>query len=156
MLDLFVGIPSIFMDHDPTSARRRKVYGQAGRYRPKEYGMEYRSLGNFWLASPKTVKLVFEMCDFVVDFVESKRWEQFWSFDEELYFSTTQIQKAYKCHGYDVKALRDALDKADREAAKRFMVLIKSNYPGDLWSKFCKSMGDKKYDFYKEWNIESV
>jgi hypothetical protein len=156
MLDLFVGIPSLFMDHDSTSARRRKVYGQAGRYRPKAYGMEYRSLGNFWLASPDLVKLIFEMCDFTVDFVEQKKWGQWWEFDEELYWddSNTQLQKAYKCHGYNVKDLRNALDKSDRDAAKRFMVLIKSNYPAKLWSKFCKAMGDKKYDFYKEWNIE--
>jgi hypothetical protein len=153
MLDLFVGIPSLFMDTDPTSPRRRIMYGQSGRYRPKSYGMEYRSLGNFWLASPTTVKLIFEMCDFAVKFVEDKRWETLWSFNEELYWTTTQLHKAYKCHGYDVKLLRNTLDKSDKETAKRFMSIIKSNYPAPLWSKFCKAM-HKKYDFYKEWDIE--
>lgn len=154
MLDLFVGVPSLFMDHDPTSGRRREVYGQAGRYRPKSYGMEYRSLGNFWLSSPELVKLIFEMCDFAVAFTEDERWKQFWSFDEEVYFNTIQLQKAYKCHGYDVKDLRNALDRCDKEAGKRFMPLIKSSYPGQLWGKFCKAMGNKNYDLYKEWGIE--
>lgn len=156
MLDLFVGVPSLFMDHDPTSGRRRQVYGQAGRYRPKNYGMEYRSLGNFWLSSPDLVKLIFEMCDFAVSFVEDKRWEQLWSFDEELYFNTIQLHKAYKCQGYDVKEMRNALDKCDLEKAKLLLPLIKSHYPKKLWAKVEKSFENKPYDFYKEWGIEQL
>jgi hypothetical protein len=48
MLDLFVGVPSLHLDFDSTSLRRRIIYGQSGRYRTKDYGLEYRSLGNFW------------------------------------------------------------------------------------------------------------
>lgn len=47
-LDLFLGIPSLLMDDD---ADRRKVYGTAGAYRDKPYGLEYRTLSSFWLAS---------------------------------------------------------------------------------------------------------
>lgn len=45
-LDLFIGLPSIF--HDKQEGRR-KFYGRAGLYRAKAYGLEYRSLSNFWL-----------------------------------------------------------------------------------------------------------
>jgi len=49
MLDYTLGIPSLIWDAD---ARRRELYGKAGAFRPKKYGMEYRTLSNKWL-SPK-------------------------------------------------------------------------------------------------------
>jgi len=45
-MDVLLGLPSLFMDND---SDRRKLYGQAGAYRPKSYGVEYRSLSNFWI-----------------------------------------------------------------------------------------------------------
>lgn len=45
MLDFTIALPSIrYDDH-----RRRELYGKAGAYRPKEYGVEYRTPGNFWI-----------------------------------------------------------------------------------------------------------
>ena len=49
-LDLFLGVPSVLMDND---VKRRELYGQAGAFRPKSYGLEYRVLSNFWTKSPK-------------------------------------------------------------------------------------------------------
>lgn len=57
LCDVFLGIPSLLMDSDN---KRRKVYGQAGKYRPKHYGVEYRSLSNFWIHSHDTCEWVFE------------------------------------------------------------------------------------------------
>lgn len=48
-LDFYLGLPSLIIDPDPT---RRELYGQAGSFRNKPYGMEYRVLSNFWLKSP--------------------------------------------------------------------------------------------------------
>ena len=36
--------------------KRREMYGQAGAYRPKSYGLEYRVLSNFWLQSDDYIK----------------------------------------------------------------------------------------------------
>lgn len=44
--DLFLGIPSVLMD---TDERRKELYGKAGAFRRKPYGVEYRTLSNFWL-----------------------------------------------------------------------------------------------------------
>lgn len=44
--DLYLGIPSVLMDED---TERRALYGQAGAFRFKSYGGEYRVLSNFWL-----------------------------------------------------------------------------------------------------------
>jgi hypothetical protein len=60
-LDLFVGIPSLFLDNNIFAAERRKMYGKAGSYREKPYGLEYRVLGPFWLRSPDTVRLIYDL-----------------------------------------------------------------------------------------------
>ena len=52
-MDFYLGLPSLLLDTHPDSAQRRALYGKAGCYRPKKYGMEYRTLSNFWLATKK-------------------------------------------------------------------------------------------------------
>jgi hypothetical protein len=42
-----------------TFIRRRSMYGAAGCYRPKEYGVEYRSPSSVWLETPPYAKTVF-------------------------------------------------------------------------------------------------
>jgi len=46
LADVFLGLPSVSLDQQGV---RRSLYGQAGRYRPTPYGIEYRSLSNFWI-----------------------------------------------------------------------------------------------------------
>ena len=47
-MDVLLGMPSLFMDDD---RKRRTLYGKAGSYRDKPYGVEYRALSNFWIKS---------------------------------------------------------------------------------------------------------
>jgi hypothetical protein len=68
-LDIFCGITSIFIDKDPTSAKRRQLYGGAGSHRPKTYGVEYRALGNWWVSSPLYTKLVYQLTSRALDIV---------------------------------------------------------------------------------------
>lgn len=44
--DVYLGLPSVSLDQQ---GLRRTLYGQAGRYRPTSYGIEYRTLSNFWI-----------------------------------------------------------------------------------------------------------
>lgn len=46
MMDIFLGVPSVLLDTDNI---RHTLYGKAGSYREKSYGVEYRTLSNFWL-----------------------------------------------------------------------------------------------------------
>lgn len=54
-LDWYLGGWSVRRDPDVT---RRKMYGKAGAYRPKPYGVEYRVLSNFWLKDKDSRKAV--------------------------------------------------------------------------------------------------
>jgi hypothetical protein len=54
-LDCYLAAPMAFLDMDP---RRRELYGKAGAFRPKPYGMEYRVLSNKWLSSAKVMRWV--------------------------------------------------------------------------------------------------
>jgi hypothetical protein len=55
-LDYYLGLPSLSWDKDN---RRRELYGKAGTFRPKSYGVEYRVLSNAWLAEDRTMEFVF-------------------------------------------------------------------------------------------------
>lgn len=55
-MDFFLGLPSLLFDDD---VRRRDMYGKAGAYRPKEYGVEYRTLSNAWLKSEELIRWVY-------------------------------------------------------------------------------------------------
>lgn len=55
-LDYFLGLLSLTWDKDNT---RRRLYGRAGAFRPKPYGMEYRVLSNAWMSSPSLMATVF-------------------------------------------------------------------------------------------------
>ncbi len=49
-LDFLWGIPSILLDDGEL---RKELYGKAGAYRVKPFGVEYRTLSNFWVFKPK-------------------------------------------------------------------------------------------------------
>lgn len=44
--DVYVSVPSVLEAEDRT---RRKLYGKAGAFRPKDYGIEHRVLDNYWI-----------------------------------------------------------------------------------------------------------
>lgn len=55
-LDYYLGVYSLLWDKDCT---RRKLYGKAGAFRPKTYGVEYRVLSNRWLQSDSLMRWVY-------------------------------------------------------------------------------------------------
>jgi len=67
LLDIIVGNTSVLLDRDPLVAFRRQVYGRAGEWRDKPYGVEYRTLTNFWLRSPELMGLIYGLCRICTD-----------------------------------------------------------------------------------------
>ncbi len=65
-LDLFLGVPSMQIDKD---TERRKLYGKAGAFRFKDYGVEYRVLSNFWISDINNIGWVFEQVNRAVEFL---------------------------------------------------------------------------------------
>ena len=149
MLDLFVGIPSVFLDKDPHQLFRRKIYGQAGSHRLPDHGLEYRCLGNFWLKSPLLVELVFDLAEFTLDFVDAGGHKNFWLSEESFDGDGDQSEL---CFGYDARLLRSAINTCDRSKAENFMHIVDCNLPKDLASRI-NLFKDSRHDFYDEWGI---
>lgn len=55
--DVLLGLPSVILD---TDTRRRERYGKAGAFRIKPYGVEYRTLSNFWLRDEALMRWVYD------------------------------------------------------------------------------------------------
>lgn len=55
-LDVYLGLPSLLWDPDH---HRRELYGKAGAFRPKGYGLEYRVLSNAWVVDKDLCGYVF-------------------------------------------------------------------------------------------------
>lgn len=58
-LDSLLGVASLPLENVEQGPVRRKLYGKAGAFRPKSYGMEYRVLSNFWLKDEETIRWVY-------------------------------------------------------------------------------------------------
>ena len=152
MLDLFVGIPSLFLDNTPESKARRTLYGKAGRFRDKPYGVEYRSLSNFWLKSPSLTDLIYDLCEFTVEFVGSDRMKDYWTFNKDKWFDTEDFPSSIDPH-YDYNKVRNAIDNSNTELAKSSMPLLKKELPKKLFDRICDSSNIKVKSLKEEWSL---
>jgi Phage phiEco32-like COOH.NH2 ligase-type 2 len=67
-MDLFIGAQLVAVDPD---TMRRNLYGKAGAFRLKDYGVEYRTPSNYWISSRSLMEWVFNQCKKVKDFVDN-------------------------------------------------------------------------------------
>ena len=66
-LDFYVGLPSLFYDND---TKRRELYGKAGAFRPKRYGMEYRTPSNQWLGSDNLKRWAYQASMYAMEQID--------------------------------------------------------------------------------------
>lgn len=104
ILDLLLGVPSVLLDDDN---RRRELYGQASAFRNKEFGLEYRSLSNFWVFNSKYIKWVYRTA------IKSV----------EMGFSGINIPEELSKEGSRV------INTCDKEGAKKLIEKLKIEMP---------------------------
>lgn len=66
--DLFCTVPSLLIDED---TERRKLYGKAGAFRPKPYGLEVRTLSAYFANSEELVRWVYNGALKAIEFVNN-------------------------------------------------------------------------------------
>ena len=103
MLDIIVGNTCVLIDRDPYAKERRKVYGRAGDYRTPSYGIEYRTLSNFWLRSYQLMSFVMGMARIAVQIV--------------AYSTPTNNYEKLILDVVDVKEVAEAINNNDFEVA---------------------------------------
>lgn len=153
MMDLFVGIPSLWIDQDPHSPARRKLYGKAGTHRQKEeYGVEYRSTSNFWLRSPTTVKLIYDLSSFVVDFVGNNLHKELWK--EKIVKDEDGFERVeYDCV-YSPTILQAAINNSDKKEASAFLNgYVKKYLPSALYGQILAASEPVQVNLYQQWGL---
>lgn len=70
MMDLRMGVPSVLMDK---GERRKQLYGKWGAHRKKPYGVEYRTLSNFWIFNEKYCDWVYDQTALALEHVSKGR-----------------------------------------------------------------------------------
>ena len=134
-LDVMLGIPMTIMDNNNASIARRDLYGKAGCHRPTNYGVEYRSMSNFWLFSPKLVQVVHKLAD---DALASIR-------------NGSAIKLVEKI---GEKEIQRVINQGDKEAAKNLWSdLISKEVSKDSKKIFTALSRRKRFNIYKEWSL---
>lgn len=100
-MDAVLGLKSLELDKDD---RRREMYGKAGCFRLKDYGVEYRTLSNFWIESDELINWAFINTIEALELVNSG-----------------EIKKIIKKHSKDI---RTAIDTNDKDLAKKLLKKI--------------------------------
>jgi hypothetical protein len=67
-MDATLGLKSLFLDSD---TERKKLYGKAGCFRFRDYGIEYRTLSNFWIKTNESLAWVFDTTMEAIELVNS-------------------------------------------------------------------------------------
>lgn len=96
MLDATVGLFMTVIDREP---RRRELYGKAGAYRAKPYGVEYRFPSNVWLRTKSRRQVVHNLCNSAVTYMRND-------------YTPASIT------GCDEQTIREILDSGDHARAK--------------------------------------
>lgn len=97
-MDVFLGVPSVTLDNDQ---RRRELYGKPGAFRFKPYGVEYRTLSNFWISDTIYMNWVWDQTNKAIHFLNSGK-----TVDEEDY---PLVNASIMDH--NIEACRDIIHK---------------------------------------------
>lgn len=123
LLDIFLGVPSVIFDHSNETKNRRKIYGQPGRFRVKDYGIEYRTLGNWWLEKEEYIGLVYDLCENAIDIWRQKA--------SDFLEDDLNSQRKFKVK-YNQSEIIDTIKSANPEKARTIIKRYLDYYPSKL------------------------
>jgi hypothetical protein len=103
MCDGYLGVPSIILDNTPESRSRRELYGKAGCFRETDYGVEYRTLSNFWLKNEAAQRFVYRATQDIIHHMD------------DHYIDCA------KWVGYRGKGIQEIINKGDVDTAQVFV-----------------------------------
>lgn len=156
MLDLFLGFAFLLLDNSKESFERRKIFGQPGKYRQPSYGIEYRTLSNFWLTSPKLASLVYDICEFAINFTSEKKYDNFWKVDyeklnsDDFWNNGGDPANCHQCYGYDCEKFKSLFINENIDYKKNITDIFEYYLDKNIKNKILELI-DKKYDIYEEW-----
>ena len=108
LCDILLGLPAVIFNRD---TERYKVYGQAGCYRIKPYGIEYRTLSNYWLNSVAAAANVAHIAIDVAHIAQRTPVEEVYEFMNEC----------------DVMLVKEAIETANVQLATELCARIGQN-----------------------------
>lgn len=76
IMDCLHGVISGVLDDNQGSKKRRELYGKPGCFRATEYGIEYRTLSNYWLKNTSTIKLMYSLTDDAIFILRTSTFNQ--------------------------------------------------------------------------------
>lgn len=104
MFDIFVTLPSLLIDNDE---RRRELYGKAGSFRIKDFGVECRALSNFWIHDDTLIEWVFNQTIKAVNIVLENK--------DHLYIEKYSKEVVKAINSNDKKLAKKLLLKIEKE-----------------------------------------
>lgn len=80
-MDLFVGVPSVLQE---PNNKRKELYGKAGAFRLKNYGVEYRTVSNYYLENEGLTKWAYNATQNAIEFVNNNEIDTLDNYSEKI------------------------------------------------------------------------
>lgn len=125
LLDLFLGISSLFIDNDPSQIIRR-LYFKCGDYTKYNNTIEYKLLSNDWLFDSNKIQFVYKVIDFCMNFLKEESFKKFYEIEEDYVY----------VYGYDFNELNSIINQLKLNNAERYFRFISNFLPENL----CKDL----------------
>lgn len=125
LLDLFLGISSLFIDNDPSQIIRR-LYYKCGDYSKYGNTIEYKLLSNDWLFDPNKIHFIYGVIEFCFNFLREESYKKFYDVEDDIVY----------VYGYDFNDLNNMINQLKLNNAERYMRFINNFLPEIL----CKDL----------------
>lgn len=131
-LDFFVLLPMVIAFNTEDEILRRSLYGAPGAFRPKPYGVEYRSPSNAWLTSPEWMDYVFNGVHLAIN---------------HCFNCQGDINTFY---GYDAYSLIKSVQEKTKRSVDIVENIISNGYLAKPPGYEKKSVDDSRKELYKD------